>query len=98
MESLTNLQMRKLKAMAQRLEPMLTVGKSGLSDGFVKTVDEALTLHELVKVRFGDFKEQKKELGALLGEKTQSHTVMRVGHVLVLYRQPPDASKRKVHV
>lgn len=98
MESLTNVQLRKLKAMAQTLEPMLTVGKSGLSDAFIRTVDEALTLHELVKVRFGGFKEQKKELGALLAEKTLSHPVMRVGHVLVLFRQQPEPSKRSVQV
>ena len=48
MDSLTNQQISTLKSMAQRLEPMLKVGKAGLSDGFVKTVDEALALHEQV--------------------------------------------------
>lgn len=84
--------------MAQRLEPMLKVGKAGLSDGFVKTVDEALALHELVKVKFADFKDEKKTLSPLLAEKTQSFLVMRVGNVVVLYRQQPDKSKRKVRV
>ncbi len=98
MDSLTNQQISKLKAMAQRLEPMLTVGKAGVSDGFVKTVDETLTLHELVKVKFGGFKEEKKTLSPLLAEKTQSFLVMRVGNVVVLYRQQPDTSKRKIRI
>ena len=98
MDSLTNQQISTLKSMAQRLEPMLKVGKAGLSDGFVKTVDEALALHELVKVKFADFKDEKKTLSPLLAEKTQSFLVMRVGNVVVLYRQQPDTSKRKVRV
>lgn len=98
MDSLTNQQISTLKSMAQRLEPMLKVGKAGLSDGFVKTVDEALALHELVKVKFADFKDEKKTLSPLLAEKTQSFLVMRVGNVVVLYRQQPDKSKRKVRV
>ena len=98
MEPLTNPQIRKLKAMAQRLEPMLHVGKAGLSDGFFKTLEDALESHELVKLRFGGPKEQKEELAPLIAEKTRSHRIMRVGHVLVLYRQQPDPAKRKVPV
>ena len=98
MEPLTNPQIRKLKAMAQRLEPMLHVGKAGLSDSFFKTLEDALESRELVKLRFGELKEQKEELAPLIAEKTRSHKIMRVGHVLVLYRQHPDPAKRKVHI
>jgi RNA-binding protein len=86
LEPLTNPQIRKFKAAAQLLEPMLKVGKAGLSDGFVRTVSEALDKHELVKIKFAEFKEQKKELAPLLAEKTGSHLVMRVGNVMVLHR------------
>jgi len=41
MEPLSNPQLRRFKAAAQLLEPMLKVGKAGLSDGFVRSVDEA---------------------------------------------------------
>lgn len=96
LEKLSNPQVRKLKALGQRLEPMLKVGKAGLSDGFVKTVDEALTLHELVKVKFDEFKEEKKELAPVLAEKTSSHLIHRVGNVVVLYREQPDPQRRKI--
>lgn len=86
LEPLTNAQIRKFKAAAQLMDPMLKVGKSGLSDGFVRTVSEALDQHELVKIKFAEFKEQKKELAPLLAEKTGSHLVMRVGNVMVLHR------------
>lgn len=88
-EPLTNSQIRKFKAAAQRLEPMLKVGKAGLSEGFIRSVDVALAQHELVKIKFAEFKEQKKELAPQLAEKTASHLVMRVGNVMVLHRPRP---------
>lgn len=96
MQPLGNPQIRKLKGLGQRLEPMLKMGKAGLSEGFVKTVDEALTLHELIKVKFDDLKEQKKELSVQLAAGTRSHLVVRVGHVVVLYRQNSDPAKQKI--
>jgi len=86
LEPLNNSQIRKFKAAAQQLEPMLKVGKAGLSEGFIRSVDLALTQHELVKIKFAEFKEQKKELAPQLAEKTASHLVMRVGNVMVLHR------------
>ena len=81
---------RKFKAAAQHLEPILRVGKAGLSEGFIQSVNEALSQHELVKIKFADFKDQKKELAPQLAEKTSSHLIMRVGNVMVLHR-PPSA-------
>ena len=46
-----------------------------------------LNLHELVKVKFIDFKEQKKEMAPQLAERTGSHLIMRVGNVAVFYRK-----------
>jgi RNA-binding protein len=89
---LSNAEIRKFKAAAQLMEPMLKVGKAGLTDGFIKTVSEALARHELVKIKFVEFKDQKKELAPLLAEKTGSHLVMRVGNVMVLHRpRQPEA-------
>ncbi len=89
LEPLNNSQIRKFKSAAQLLEPILKVGKAGLSEGFIKSVDAALSQHELVKIKFADFKEQKKELAPLLAEKTSSHLIMRVGNVMVLHRPKP---------
>lgn len=99
MQELTNAEIRKLKARGQLLEPMLKVGKAGLSEGFLKSVDEALAHHELIKVKFTEFKEEKKTLAPLLAEKTASQLIMRVGNVAVLYRKnqpktPQNEDKR----
>jgi len=92
MDTPTNAKIRELKARAQHLEPMFKVGKAGLSDGFVKSIDQGLALHELVKVKFVEFKEDKKTLAPELAEKTSSRLIMRVGNVAVYYRAKPAAA------
>ena len=52
----------------------------------IRSVDVALAQHELVKIKFAEFKEQKKELAPQLADKTTSHIIMRVGNVVVLHR------------
>lgn len=89
--NLSNPEIRQLKAAAQRMKATFKVGKAGLSPHFLQSVDEGLKHHELVKVKFDEFKEQKKELAPVLAEKTSSHLIMQVGNVVVLYRQKADA-------
>ena len=67
----------------------MKVGKEGLSPKFLAALDDALKHHELVKVKFDDHKEEKKELAPQLAEKTGSHLITRVGNVVVLFRANP---------
>ena len=90
MLALTNAEIRALKAQAQRLKSTLRMGKEGLSPQFLAALDHALKHHELVKVKFDEFKEQKKELAPQLAEQSRSHLVTRVGNVVVLYRPKPE--------
>jgi RNA-binding protein len=91
---LSNAELRDLKARAQRLDPAVRIGHDGLSEGFYRALDEALTLHELVKVKFSDFKEEKKTLTPEIAEKSGSQLVMRVGNVAVFYRKKPAAPEK----
>ena len=95
-EPLTNQQIRKLKALAQRLEPTVKLGKNGMSEAFLKMVNEMLDLHELIKVKFAEFKAEKKKMAPLMAEKTSSHLVTRVGNVAVLFRRNPDPDRQKI--
>jgi RNA-binding protein len=96
MTELNNRQISKLKGLGQLLEPVVRVGHAGLSGDFLASLNQALDDHELVKVKFADFKDQKKALAAKLAELTGSHLIMRVGNVVVLYRQQPDLEKRRI--
>jgi RNA-binding protein len=90
MDPLTNAKVRELKARAQRMKAMLKIGKEGLSPQFLAALDGLLKHHELVKVKFDEFKEQKKELTPQLAEKSGSYLVTRVGNVVVLFRPAPQ--------
>ena len=96
MLSLNNAQMRDLKAQAQRLKATLYIGKEGLSPQFLAALDKVLKHRELVKVKFDDFKDEKKELAPQLAEKSGSHLVTRVGNVVVLYRPKPAEEQSQV--
>jgi RNA-binding protein len=96
--TLNNAQIASLKGMAQRLDAHLKIGKNGLSEPFLQTVREALTQRELIKIKFDDFKDQKKTLAPELAAKTDSRLVTLIGNVAVLYRQNDDPAKRKISV
>jgi RNA-binding protein len=89
---LSNAEKRELKAKAQRLEPIVKLGHAGLSEAFVRSMDAALSLHELVKMKFSDFKDQKHELAPQIAEKTASTLVMQVGNVAVFFRPKAAAA------
>jgi RNA-binding protein len=88
--------LRRLKSLAQRLEPVVHLGKAGLTDGFFAALDRALDDHELVKLKFDHLKEEKKTLAPQIAARARAGIVQQVGHVLVLYREQPDAAKRKI--
>ena len=71
---------------------MLKVGHAGVSDAFTRSLDSALLQHELVKIKFTDFKDQKKELAPQIAEKTGSTLVAQVGNVAVYFRRKPPAA------
>ena len=89
MAELPNATVRKLKAVAQRLDPIAKVGKAGLTSEFLKHLDNSLAAHELIKIRFEEFREQKHELSEEIAKQTHSHLVWIVGHVAVFYREKP---------
>lgn len=91
-EPISSAEIRRLKAAAQRLEPVVRIGKNGITEGTLKGLDQALSDHELVKVKFSDLKDQKKVLAPQLADQTQSTLVTLIGNVAVLYRKKPAAS------
>ncbi len=94
--TLTTAQISRLRSLAQKLESNIKVGKQGLSEPFLATVRDALARRELIKVKFDDFKDQRKVLAPELAAKTESVLVTLIGNVAVLYRQNENPEKRQV--
>ncbi|HNU73564.1 MAG: RNA-binding protein YhbY [Deltaproteobacteria bacterium ADurb.BinA179] len=95
-KSLTGAQRKYLRGLAHSLRPVVQAGKNGITPELLRAVDEALEHQELIKVKFVDFKEEKKELTEEIAERTSSEAVGLIGNVAILYRRQPDEKKRKV--
>jgi RNA-binding protein len=96
--SLSSRQTSQLRSLAQRLEPILHLGKAGVTGAFLASVEQALNDHELIKIKFTAFKDTKMALAEEMAARTNSELVWIVGHVAVLYRMQPDPAKRRVQL
>lgn len=86
---LTSADRRLLKGKAQLLEPVLKVGHNGVTAAFTTSADTELARHELIKIKFTAFKEEKHELAEKIAAATNSSLIQTVGHVAVFYRPKP---------
>lgn len=83
-----------LRSRAQGLDPVVYVGKDGLTDGVVGMLDQALTAHELVKVRFQNSKEELESISKELESRTASTLVASMGFTSVFFRQDAKSPDR----
>jgi RNA-binding protein len=99
-EKLKGYQKKYLKGLAHDMKPLVFVGQKGLSPTVTQAVDASLEKHELIKVKFIDFKEkeQKKEMVGVIEKETESELVGMIGHIAIFYRQQRDPEKRKIYV
>ena len=94
--SLTNAQRKYLRRLAHGAPAAMHLGKNGLTPNFYKSFETALTSHELLKLRFANLQDERKELSAEIEAATGAALVSMVGHTAVYYRESPDPEKRKL--
>ncbi len=100
MKKLKGFQKQYLKGLAHGLKPYVFIGQKGITESLLKSVNEALDKHELIKVRFIDFKEKdmKKEITAEIEKLAACELVGAIGHIAIFYRQQSDPEKRMITV
>ncbi len=77
--------------MGHHLQPIVTVGKEGITDGVVAALEQALFDHELVKVKVGKSSlEDRHDVGEPLATRTKSHNVSMTGKTMLLYKRHPN--------
>ncbi len=86
--SLKGNQVRNLRAKANRLDPVLLIGKNGISDATVKQASDSLEAHELIKCATqNNCPYNTLETGSELAERLEADLVQVIGHRFVLYRK-----------
>lgn len=91
---LTSKQRAKLRALSQKLSPIIYVGKSGVTDNIIGQAEDALLPHELIK---GTVQQNSPvsaaEAANEIAQKTGAQTVSSTGRKFVLYKANPKEPK-----
>lgn len=87
---LTSDRKRALKRKAHALDPLVQIGKNGVTDGVIANIDKALTDHTLIKVKYINHKSEKRELTGAITSRTGSTLIDLIGNTAILYRENPQ--------
>ncbi|MGN1202502.1 MAG: ribosome assembly RNA-binding protein YhbY [Eubacterium sp.] len=88
------------RAKANTLEPIIQIGKEGISDNLLTQIDDALDARELIKIRvhLETAPKTPKELANELAEPLDAEVIQVIGGIIVLYREADEeriAEKKK---
>lgn len=85
---LTGKQKRHLRAMGNEMDPILQVGKGGITETVVAQTDETLEARELIKGRvLQNSPEEPKDVASQLAEQLGAELVQVIGRNFLLFRQ-----------
>jgi RNA-binding protein len=82
---------RRLRGVAHGLDPIVQVGKDGVTPGIIKQLARALTDHELVKVRIGtECPDSRFEVAERLAAEPGVNVVQILGRTVAVYKRHPE--------
>lgn len=96
MTDLTSRQRSHLRGLAHHLDPVVQVGKEGVSEGVIAAVEEALGAHELIKVRLPGDREERPETAREIAGATDAAIAGMIGRIAILYRPHPEPDRRGI--
>ncbi len=95
MIELTSKQRKYLEKEAHNLQPVVIVGGAGVTDGLIQMADNSLAAHELIKIKFNEYKDEVRELTAQICEKCNATLVRIIGFTAILFREAEEPEDRK---
>jgi RNA-binding protein len=91
---LTGKQRSYLKGIANNIDPIFQIGKNGITENFIKQVEEALEAREIIKIKvLNNSLLEAKEVASTLAEETNAEFVQSIGNKFVLYRESKENKK-----
>jgi RNA-binding protein len=75
---------------------MIHIGKNGVEESNIATIDKALNDHELIKVKFLVFREERRKLAEEISDKTKAELIEVIGNIAILYRPSIELEKRTI--
>ena len=90
---LTGKQRTYLKSLANSIEPLMQIGKGGITENVLKQIDDALKARELIKINIlSNSMLEAKDAANEISESLRAEYVQSIGHKFILYRE----SKEKI--
>ena len=78
-----------------KTDPILQLGKGGVTPENTASVDEALEARELIKISIlQNCLEDPRQMAETLAERTHSQVVQVIGRKIVLYREGKNEKKK----
>jgi len=91
---LTGKQRSFLKGKAHNMDPIVQIGKDGITENVIAQVDETLEARELIKLRvLNNSLYGAKEAAHELAEACKAEFIQAIGNVFVLYRENKDIKR-----
>lgn len=88
--ALSGKQRRHLRALAHHLDPVVQLGKHGLTESAEQAIDEALERHELIKIKLlTECPEDRDDVAERLAPRVAAHVAQTMGRTILLYRRHP---------
>lgn len=87
--TLNNRQVRYLRGLTHKLNPVVMVGDKGLSENIMAEIETALDHHELIKVRIRAERDERKAWMAQIADQCNAEQVHTIGQVACFYRPNP---------
>lgn len=88
---ITPKQRKYLKSLAHNIEPVLQIGKSGVTDNVLVQLKDALEARELVKVKIlNNSGLEANDVANEVSEKLRAEFVQSIGNKFTIYKESED--------
>lgn len=88
---LSSKQRAHLRSLAHGMDPVFQIGKNGVTEEFLRELDDALEARELLKVRvLKNSLDEPADAAEEAANALQASVVQKIGRVFVLYRPSSD--------
>lgn len=88
---LTGKQRSYLKSLANPIDPIMQIGKGGVTENVLKQIDDALEARELIKIKIlNNSTLEAKETANEIAESVRAEYVQSIGNKFVLYRESKE--------
>ncbi len=85
---ITTKQRAYLRGLGNALDPVMQIGKDGISENVLTGVNLLLEARELVKIKvLKNCDMEAKEMAKIIAEKLQAEVVQVIGNIMILYKK-----------